>query len=146
MTHFHCCEYRDNIYLFQTKNPEPFNDFKDRFPPNRILGTTIESNRDYELSKVPNIKRRVNGIWMMKEQGFQVMVSIEPVPDFDIEKLLNMIKTIKHGFIFIGADLKKHYLMEPLPEKIMALIHGMEEFTEVRVKSNLNRLMFGSEN
>ena len=41
----HCIEYPGNTYIFQSKNPERM--LKYQFPDKSIVGTTIESNRDY---------------------------------------------------------------------------------------------------
>ena len=41
-------------FLFLTKNPARYHEFLDKFPPNAILGATIETNRDerYDLSLI----------------------------------------------------------------------------------------------
>jgi len=126
-----------NKYLFQTKNPDRFKDFI--FPENTILGVTIETNRDYECSKAPPTIHRYysfKGVICDKK-----MVSIEPLLDFDLVPFLNMIKGIKPIFVSIGADSKGNNLPEPSKEKTLALIRELKEFTEVRVKDNLKRII-----
>jgi len=137
----HCCHYRGNIYLIQSKNPERFFKFADRFPVHTILGTTIESNRDYNISKAPKIQSRVRGISSMMEKGFDRMVSIEPVLDFDLDEFLQILMGIDPNFISIGADSKGHDLAEPSSEKIIVLLEELKKFTMVREKSNLKRLV-----
>jgi DNA repair photolyase len=137
----HCCHYRDNTYLIQSKNPERFLKFADRFPVHTILGTTIESNKDYNISKAPKIRSRVRGISLMREKGFDRMVSIEPVLDFDLDEFLIILMDIDPNFISIGADSKKHNLSEPSPEKIKLLVDELRKVTQVKLKSDLYRVM-----
>lgn len=136
----HCRDYPDNIYLFQTKNPERFLEFVLLFPKKAILGTTIESDTWYpEISKAPSPAERALAMFRLK--GYDKMVSIEPVMDFSLEMLVDMIRQINPKFVSIGADSKKHGLKEPGSEKVRSLINKMEEFTEVRIKDNLGRIL-----
>jgi len=137
------CKKFENEYLFQSKNPERFFDFIDYFPKNTILGTTIETNRDYGLTNAPNPFQRTVAMveindWVHK---FKRMISIEPIMDFDLDNLVDMIWRINPKFVSIGADSKNHNLPEPSKEKIEKLIKELREFTEVKVKSNLERIV-----
>ena len=59
----HLCEYPENRYLLQSKNPKRMLDFVDKFPPDVFLGTTIETNRDiYYESKAPSMKERAEAL------------------------------------------------------------------------------------
>ena len=137
----HLNHYPDNQYLLQNKNPERFSEFIGFFPPITILGTTLESNKNYPVSKAPEIQSRVQGIQTMRANSYQVMVSVEPIFDFDLDEFLQQLKQIKQLFISIGADSKGHDLPEPPAEKIEILIYELEKYTEVKRKSNLQRLM-----
>ena len=136
----YCKKYPKNIYLFQTKNPSKFIHFKDYFPKNSILGTTIESNRDTP-SKAPSTEKRV--AWMSCEElyGFRKMITIEPIIDFDVPYLVDMIKRVRPEFVNIGADSTNNNLPEPSEYKIQLLIKELEKFTKVNLKDNLKRLM-----
>ena len=135
----HCRKYPDNIYLFQSKNPHRFNIYFDDFPPNVILGTTIETNRNIEnITKAPSPVNRY--IHMLNDYP-RKMVSIEPIMDFDLDEIVRWIKDIQPTFISIGADSKKNNLPEPPKEKIQKLISELKKITEVRVKPNLGRLL-----
>lgn len=138
----YCCIF-DNRYLFQTKAPQRFNEPKFIFPPNNILGTTIETNRlyDYTISKAPPVGHRV--AWM-KEINLPKMVSIEPIMDFDLEVMVQWIREINPEFVSIGADSGHHHLPEPTPEKVERLIGELKQFTRVIEKSNLKRLTDGN--
>ena len=126
-----------NTYLFQSKNPSRFYQFRHLLPGNVILGTTIESNADCLLGKAPAPRARMEA---MKMLSYRKMVSIEPIVDFDLAVLVDWIAQIKPEFVSIGADSKGHHLSEPTPDKVNMLIEKLSEFTEVKIKDNLGRL------
>jgi len=132
----HCIEYDSNKYLFQTKNPRRF--YQRVYPDNTTLGTTIETNRNYGISKavVP-----YNRAYEMAHMYLPTMVSIEPIMDFDLETLSRWMEEIKPIFVSIGADSGNNHLPEPPTDKIKALIEALKEFTEVKLKANLDRLL-----
>lgn len=143
----HCKYYYRNKYLFQSKNPQRFTKFYGQFPKNTILGTTIETNR-YKVaekySEAPSTFERYMSISdICKEDGCPVMVSIEPIMDFDLKKFLGWFYDIEPEFVSIGADSKNHNLPEPNIDKINDLISELRTFTEVKVKPNLKRLTIG---
>ena len=124
-----------NTYLFQTKNPRQFLMFS--FPQHSLFGTTIESNRDMILSGAPGIQKRTE--WMGKLHR-RKMISIEPILDFDLGPMINLIEGLHPEFVSIGADSKGHNLPEPTPDKVEILIEELNVFTEVKIKGNLKRL------
>lgn len=134
------CEcFNSNKYLFQSKNPDRINDFF--IPPNSVIGTTIESNfDDYQISKAPPMQERANGIDRANFYGYETMITIEPILEFDLKLFVEMIKTAKPTWINIGADSQKQNLPEPSFEKVKELIAELSKFTEVRQKKNLDRL------
>lgn len=133
----HCCEYQKNTYLFQTKNPRRFKEFLKWYPKEFILGTTIESER--RLS--PSVPEPMERAFEMGRLNTRKFVTIEPIIDFNIFTMVDMIKNIKPEFVNIGADSKGHKLPEPSSEKIKELIKELEKFTKVNLKDNLKRLM-----
>ena len=134
-----CCKYPENTYLFQTKNPKRFNLFESQFPPKNIFGITLETNRDNDLSKSPSPVNRA--VCLSNYKADLKMVTIEPIIDFDIDKFIIMIKNIKPEWINIGADSKGHNLQEPSKEKVFALIDELKKITDVKIKSNLKRII-----
>ena len=136
----HCNKYPHNIYLFQTKNPARFHEFIGLFPKNVILGTTIETNRDYPVSKAPKPSERVKAMIKLTNRVAK-MVSIEPIMDFDDNVMVRYIKLIQPKFVSIGADSRKCGLKEPPKNKIEELIEQIKPITEVRLKPNLERLL-----
>jgi len=131
----HCAKY-SNTYLFQSKDPARFSEFV--FPENTVLGTTIETNRDYGMSKAPSPYDRY--VAFSGKTLHRKMVSIEPIMDFDLDVLVSWINDIAPDFVSIGADSKGHKLPEPSKEKLDALIRELEMVTKVKLKSNLTRL------
>jgi len=141
--------YPQTTFLLQTKNPERFFDFN--IPQNCILGTTIETNRfsdNYNFSKAPSVKERYAVFRILNRNRaidgskvYRLMVSIEPIMDFNLDILVKWIHEIEPEFVSIGADSGKNNLPEPSGQKLNQLICRLEEFTEVRKKENLNRLL-----
>jgi len=134
------CNLYNNTYLFQSKNTMRMAELINYFPNNFIAGTTIETNRYYEIGNAPNRMQRFLWIEEIRCNNFDVMVSIEPILDFDLDIIVNWIKRIHPKSVSIGADSQNHHLPEPSPEKVEALIKELSKFTEVKVKDNLKRL------
>lgn len=131
-------EFPETTFLIQSKNPTRFHNFS--FPSNIILGTTIETNRNYPISKAPTPEERWQALKALPTT-IAVMVSIEPVLDFDFVTLLAWMEDLKPTFISIGADSKGHNLIEPSPKKLQGFIDELGLITEVRRKKNLKRLL-----
>ena len=133
------CRKFPNNYLFQSKNPSRFAEFLELLPKNSIIGTTLETNREYNISQAPQPPQRYQDFLSIDYP--RKMVSIEPILDFDLRKFFMWIKTINPEFVSIGADSKYNNLPEPTPEKIEELIKNIQSFTEIRVKKNLFRVV-----
>lgn len=132
---------KSNKYLLQTKNSRRMYQFHKSLIllDNYIYGVTIESNRFYpNLSNAPLVDERRRWMILIRKDA---MVSIEPILDFDLEQLVQIIREIHPIFVSIGADSKGHKLPEPPKEKIESLINELKKFTEVKLKPNLNRLL-----
>jgi len=137
----HCHEF-DNAYLFQSKNPSRIWELRCNLPDNSIIGTTIESNRTFkEMCNAPNVIDRA-GAMLKLSPLYKTMLTIEPVCDFDLDPMIELIQTCKPNWINIGANTNsKVKLTEPSPKKVMDLIDRLSTFTKVKIKSNLKRLM-----
>lgn len=131
-----CNKYPLNTYLFQTKNPKRPKIFWGKYPKNSIMGTTLESDRNFKISNAPLVKERADEITFFSRR----MVSIEPILNFNLNHFARMIEHIKPEFVSIGADSKGHNLPEPSADKIRDLISELRKFTEVKIKDNLKRL------
>jgi len=135
----HCNMYPEVTYLFQSKNPERFFDWVDKFPLNTILGTTIETNCNFKLSKAPSVHDRC--IALSSLDRFRRMVSIEPIMDFELEPFVKMIGFINPEYVSIGANTNSDARFEePTAMQVRNLIKKLAEFTAVKAKSNLERI------
>ncbi len=137
--HNHC----HNKYLWQTKNPKRFLELKVGFPEKSIFCITLESNRHYPdiMGNAPTPKARVEAFSLLQAPR---MITIEPILDFDLVPLLDMIDDIAPQQINIGADSKGHNLPEPSAEKVDRLIIALRDRGYyLTLKSNLKRLTGG---
>lgn len=130
----HCKKF-DNQYLLQTKNPAAFARFK--FDERFILGTTIESNRWYiSYGRSPSPRDRACALALVSQKKF---VTIEPVLDFDVERLAEIIMIAEPDWVNIGADTGNNGMPEPSPSKIRALIAALSG-TRIEIKKNMKRI------
>lgn len=138
-----CRASTGNRYLFQSKNPGLIYELRNSLPKDVIVGTTIESQRWwYEMGESPHPLARAKSMLMLRNHLYKTMITIEPVMDFNTGLFEDMIKAIKPDWVNIGANtIRKVKLQEPSPEKVKDLIGRLEDFTEVKVKPNLNRLL-----
>jgi len=140
-----CFKYQKNKYLFQSKNPKKMFFYLNLHSMARVIstvGTTIETNRVYrEMGNAPETFLRVFEMNRLSMAGFETMVTIEPLMDFDIFTMLDFVEKCRPKWVNIGADSGGHNLPEPPKEKILELIEELKKFTEVKLKKNLNRLI-----
>jgi DNA repair photolyase len=138
----HLNEYPTNKYLLQSKNPKRFIDFEDRFPKSVVFGTTIETNRTiYVESKAPSYIERAEALGELASKGYETMVTIEPIFDFDLDELVDIVIAAKPTWINVGADSKGHKLPEPSKEKIIELVKELQKKIDVKLKDNLKRII-----
>lgn len=135
-----CREYDGNTYLFQSKDPWRLHEFLSDFPKYSIFGTTLESDVAYPrlTNAPPPLERTAAMIGLRKPR---MMVSIEPIMEFNYGRFTTWLERINPEFVSIGADSKGHKLPEPWPEDTEALIANLKRFTYVRLKKNLGRLL-----
>jgi len=136
----HTVVFPYNTYVFQTKNPQRMLEWTKFMPKVCILGTTIETNREMDISEAPSPFFRYQAMKNVPKE-FKRFLTIEPVLDFDVNEFAKWIGEINPDYINLGADSKNHNLPEPTVEKVMELVevlHGLG--VELREKSNLERL------
>jgi hypothetical protein len=139
----YCCVYPHNTYLLQTKNPSNFlHDIFDFMPyDNFIYCTTIETNRENNLYNAPERKYREIAI-MGINRNRRVMITIEPIMDFDLIEFRDMLYRMNPIQINIGADSGHNNLPEPSKEKVLQLIKELKKLKlKVFLKDNLQRLI-----
>jgi len=137
-----CLKYPKNTYLFQSKVPENFITHAEILEVERndmhrfIFCTTIESNR------IANVGERLWPLVELQRWGFRVMVTIEPMMDFDHIEFVNIFSHFEQSIqINIGADSGHNELEEPDTEKLIVLIRTLHYMHKVHLKPNLKRLL-----
>jgi hypothetical protein len=138
------CEGFNNNYLFQSKNPSRMSYYILRacFPYNSVVCTTIESNKFYPdiMGVTPTPYYRA--MYMSRiSKIYPTYVTIEPIMDFDLKELVELIKICHPVQVNIGADSGNNHLPEPPKEKILELIDELKKFTVIDQKRNLNRIL-----
>ena len=143
----HCFQYPDNKYLFQSKSPKRFMEFLDyplmALKKQLVFATTIETNRDISaFSKADSIEERVAVMTELSKLGYLVMVTIEPVMQFDHAELVAMLRQIAPCQVNIGSNSNKAVkLPEPTRDELIALVQELRTFTNVHLKSNSDRVL-----
>lgn len=122
--------YPNRTFFFQSKNPAIFNLYQ--FPDNVILGTTLETNRDYIVSKAPLPRQRALEFSMVDHP--RKFITIEPIMQFDLYPFVLMIKGVHPERVYIGYDTKNCGLLEPRLAQTKALIQLLQTFTHVKLK------------
>jgi DNA repair photolyase len=129
----------NNSYLYQSKNPERMFRYLGLMGKLARVCTTIETNRIYkEMMYSPTPDARAYGIGSFK---FNRYVTIEPIMDFDLKELVQLIKIANPVQVNIGADSGNNNLPEPSKEKLLSLIDELQKFTVIDQKRNLSRLL-----
>jgi DNA repair photolyase len=138
------CEKYESKYLFQSKNPSKFLDYIDAcvISDKSIFCTTIETNRQYKHITKNSPLAMYRAIYTgYISEVIDTYVTIEPIMNFDIFEMIELIKKCNPKQVNIGADSGGNNLPEPPKEKILELITEIEKFTKVKQKENLNRLL-----
>ena len=132
-------EFPETCFLFQSKDPGIFEGPTFSNLPNAYLGTTLETNRDYGLTRALSPLNRY--LVMRRLDHARKFISIEPVMDFELEVLVDWMRQIKPDIVEIGADNYHNCLPEPPWEKVEALLEALREFVpRVIEKDRLHRL------
>ncbi|MEM3956147.1 MAG: DUF5131 family protein [Candidatus Bathyarchaeia archaeon] len=116
-------------FLFLTKNPARYLEFIDKFSDNVVLGATIETNRDYGLSRAPKPRERYEA--MVKLNWRWKAVVIEPILDFD-EEFIDWIYDIKPCMVYVGYDNYGNRLPEPKLSKTKILLDALANITDLK--------------
>lgn len=134
------CKRYDNRYLFQSKNPVRFLDFT--WHPifrKSVFCTTLETNRWYPdvMNNSPRPEARAKAMMRMKELGFTTYVTAEPLMDFDLEPMVDLLMTCLPSQINIGKNTNsKVQIPEPDATKVQDLVDALRGQSTIVVKSN----------
>jgi hypothetical protein len=88
------------------------------------------------MGETPKPLERACAIGDLKNHD--TFITMEPVLDFDLEAIQELIAIAKPKWVNIGADSGKNGLKEPDSEKLEMLIYSL--YDKVTVKKNMERL------
>lgn len=132
-------DFPDTRFLLCSKDPNYFHKENIYFPPNTYLGTTIESNRDYGLTKAPIPIYRIRSLRDYPHP--HKFLSIEPILDFDLTAMEVWAEALKPEIIEVGADNYHNHLPEPSPKKLKHLLRYLRDICPIVIeKDGLDRL------
>ncbi len=124
----------ERVYYLQSKRPAYLSKFIHELPPNAILVTTLETNRDdgYGLvSKAPPPSERYRQFKAL--QWPRKVVTCEPILDFDLDVFIRWIVELNPEYVWLGFNSrpKSVKLSEPSEAKVQELAdalagHGIE--------------------
>lgn len=134
------CNWYYNKYLFQSKNPSRIDNYINDITRPFYICTTIETNRYYfeHMGNSPTPIVRSLGMEILRTK--QKYVTIEPIMDFDLIPMIELIKRCEPVQVNIGADSGNNNLPEPSWDKIKKLKEELSKFTIIANKRNLERL------
>ncbi|MDI6737875.1 MAG: hypothetical protein QME12_05165 [Nanoarchaeota archaeon] len=140
------CFKFNNRYLFQSKNPLRFQEFLTHFVgKDVVLATTIETDKeDIKLSNAPPYYSRAFAMRNIKDCGYNTMITIEPIVDFNEELFTELISFAKPTYIAIGSDSGNNLLPEPGKDKVLALLDKLKDIVpkeNLKIKDNLRRIL-----
>ncbi|MDR1370149.1 MAG: hypothetical protein LBJ72_08525 [Dysgonamonadaceae bacterium] len=109
---------------------------------NKVYNLLLAAKRYYPeiMSYCPSIVGRITAMNEIS-RAIKSHITIEPVMDFDLDRMVDAIKLCRPVQVNIGADTGNHDLPEPPKEKVLELITALSEFTKIKQKSNLKRLL-----
>lgn len=104
-------------YYLQSKQPGCFGQFLDELPPNIVLVTTLETNRDagYDaVSKAPPPSERYRQFAALDYP--RKVVTIEPVMDFDLGEFSQWMLDLRPQYIWLGFNSRPGQVALPEPD------------------------------
>ena len=116
---------KKKTFYFQSKNPSYFGQFLKEFPPQVILVTTLETNRDEGYSAISTAPPPSVRYEQFRALGYpRKVVTIEPVLDFDLTTFVSWIRRIEPEYVWLGFNSKPESveLPEPSVEKVQKFI------------------------
>lgn len=106
------------------------------FPPNAVLGATVETDRDdlaQLVSKAPPPSERFEAMKRLKWPC--KVLSVEPILDFNPARFAMLIREVKPMLVYIGYDNYGCKLPEPPLSKTLRLIEELSRDLPVERKT-----------
>ena len=126
-------------FLLLTKNPEFYITYGLWIPINCVLGATIETDIEENISKFSKAPSPSERIENMKYATIELplhdtFISIEPIMKFS-PLFANQLSNIRPWAVAIGYDNYKTGLIEPELSKVMELLSELDKYTLVFIKT-----------
>lgn len=119
-----------NTFLFCSKSPKCYLGLDLDGTPNLYFGTTIETNRDTTAwSQAPPPVERATAL--AKVASRRKFVSIEPIMDFDLPALVELVEMVEPEIVEVGYDNYRNHLPECSLSKTEQLIEELSTFSTV---------------
>ena len=128
----------ETSFLFLTKNPKRYHEFLGEFTENMVLGATIETNREYNVTKAPSPRERYAAMKTLNWDHKAVVV--EPILDFDFE-FIDWIKEIHPEIVYVGYDNYDNRLPEPRLRKAWKFVNELRKTMDVEAR-NMRRAWY----
>ena len=72
--------------------------------------------------------------------GIDTYVTVEPIMDFDLDEMIELIRLCHPKQVNFGKNSKKLVtLPEPTEKKVLQLIKGVKDFSTVHIKENMKK-------
>lgn len=132
-------EQPDVNFLFCSKEPRLYLQWDFDWPNNLYLAATIETDIDFGLSNAPPPGQRYNSMRYLEHP--KKLISIEPICEFNLVRMLKWVYDIGPEIVEVGADNYHNHLPEPPWEKVEQLLVGLRSICpNVVEKVGLHRL------
>jgi len=129
---------KSKTFYFQSKKPSYFQPILADLPPEVILLTTLETNRDAGYRQVSMAPTPSDRYRQFKDLDYpRKVVTIEPVMDFDEDVFPQWIVDLKPEYVWLGFNSRPESvtLSEPSVEKLRTLVRVLVQAgIEVRGK------------
>lgn len=149
-------QYPEVEFFFQSKAPENYIHYIDRFPKKSILATTLETDLEtgtflyhkWGISKAPSIFDRWEAMCSFRTMEglltFPRIITVEPVLKFEPENMLHMLKLCDPYLVIVGANTSPCDLEEPTADDLEKLFAGLDALGINHLKkANLTRIYDG---
>jgi hypothetical protein len=138
------CHTHDAIYTFMSKNPRRYHDFVPNFPDKTILGATIETNREYRLSKAPPTRERMEAMASLP-RSISKSTRLSPLADFDLDEMLLWMERIKPTDVRVSQEWYGTKMARPTAPKTKELIMALVKIAGVVVLEPGNLIVGGTD-
>lgn len=111
-------QFPQTEFLLLTKDPGRLLAKCPPLPENFVVGASIESNRNYSLSKAPPPVDRLKALARANRRS----LSLEPVLDFDLDIMVQWVESLRPEYVVVGPPYRRSGLVPPPREKLSELL------------------------